>query len=71
MDQFDLFEIMRTTRSMRRLKTDPVPDILLHRILEVWYLRSEWRQHAVVAVPGDPRSEGQESCWSMVSEGMA
>ena len=26
---FDLFEIMRTTRSMRRLKRDPIPDTLL------------------------------------------
>jgi hypothetical protein len=26
---YDLFEIMRTTRSMRRLKPDPVPDELL------------------------------------------
>jgi nitroreductase len=34
MAEFDLFEIMRTTRSMRRLKTDPVPDTLLSRILE-------------------------------------
>jgi nitroreductase len=32
--EFDLFEIMRTTRSMRRLKTDPVPSALLSRILE-------------------------------------
>ncbi|HUN40700.1 MAG TPA: nitroreductase family protein [Acetobacteraceae bacterium] len=30
----DLFEIMRTTRSMRRLKTDPVPDELIRKILE-------------------------------------
>ena len=32
--EFDLFEIMSTTRSMRRLKTDPVPNALLRRILE-------------------------------------
>jgi nitroreductase len=32
--EFDLFEIMRTTRSMRRLKTDPVPKALLRRALE-------------------------------------
>jgi nitroreductase len=32
--EFDLFEIMRTTRSMRRLKTDPVPSALLRQILE-------------------------------------
>jgi len=31
---FDLFEIMRTTRSMRRLKPDPVPDALLNQVLE-------------------------------------
>ena len=33
-DTFDLFETMRTTRSMRRLKTDPVPDVLLRQVLE-------------------------------------
>ena len=30
----DLFEILRSTRSMRRLKPDPVPDSLLHQVLE-------------------------------------
>jgi nitroreductase len=30
----DVFEIMRTTRSMRRLKPDPVPDELIREILE-------------------------------------
>ena len=30
----DLFDIMRTTRAMRRLKPDPVPDELVRRILE-------------------------------------
>jgi nitroreductase len=29
-----LFEIIHTTRSMRRLKTDPVPDELIRKILE-------------------------------------
>jgi nitroreductase len=29
----DLFEIMRTTRAMRRLKPDPVPDALIDEIL--------------------------------------
>jgi nitroreductase len=29
-----LFEIMRSTRSMRRLKPDPVPDALIRQILE-------------------------------------
>ena len=30
----ELFEIIQTTRSMRRLKPDPVPDALVRRILE-------------------------------------
>jgi nitroreductase len=30
----DLFEIIHTTRSMRRLKPDPVPDALIRQILE-------------------------------------
>jgi nitroreductase len=30
----DLFEIIGSTRAMRRLKPDPVPDKLVHRILE-------------------------------------
>jgi nitroreductase len=33
-DGNDLFEIMTTTRSMRRLKPDPVPDELIKKILE-------------------------------------
>src|SRR5712692_7784816 len=30
----DLFEIIKTTRSMRRLKQDPVPNALIRKILE-------------------------------------
>ena len=30
----DLFEIIRSTRSMRRLKRDPVPNELIRKILE-------------------------------------
>jgi nitroreductase len=30
----NLFEIMQTTRSMRRLKPDPLPDELIGKILE-------------------------------------
>jgi nitroreductase len=33
-DSADLFEIIRTTRSMRRLKPDPVPNELIRKILE-------------------------------------
>ena len=30
----DVFDVMRTTRAMRRLKPDPVPDELIYKILE-------------------------------------
>jgi nitroreductase len=30
----DLLDAMRTTRAVRRLRTDPVPDDVLHRVLE-------------------------------------
>jgi nitroreductase len=30
----DVFEIMHTTRAMRRLEPDPVPDALIRKILE-------------------------------------
>src|SRR5579862_5107378 len=33
-DEAELFEIIHTTRAMRRLKPDPVPDALIRRILE-------------------------------------
>ena len=33
-DNADLFEIMSTTRAMRRLKPDPVPDELIRKILQ-------------------------------------
>ena len=33
-DTTDLFEIIQTTRSMRRLKPDPVPNELIRKILE-------------------------------------
>src|SRR5437899_7471320 len=33
-DTTELFEIIRTTRAMRRLKPDPVPDALIQKILQ-------------------------------------
>jgi len=35
----DLFEIIKTTRSMRRLKPDPVPNELIRKILEAVSVR--------------------------------
>ena len=75
MADFDLFEIMRITHSMRRLKTDPVPDTLLSRILECGLPASggnmqAWRFR-------DPRSkikeaagggtQGRPSCGTTIS----
>ena len=34
MSETDLFEIIRTTRAMRRIKPDPVPEALVRQILE-------------------------------------
>src|SRR6266542_1275296 len=44
----DLFEIIQTTRAMRRLKPDPVPDELIRKIL----------QAGVCAASG-----GNSQCW--------
>lgn len=44
----ELFDILHTTRAMRRLKPDPVPDALIHQIL-----------HAAVAAP----SGGNRQRW--------
>jgi hypothetical protein len=38
-DKADLFDIIRTTRSMRRLKPDPVPNELIRKILEAGVVR--------------------------------
>ena len=51
----DLFEIIRTTRSMRRLKPDPVPNELIRKILEAGV------DHLIVAL--DARFPRPESRW--------
>ena len=38
----DVFEIMTTTRSMRRLKPDPVPDELIQKILHRLHFDLVW-----------------------------
>ena len=43
----DLFEIIRTTRSMRRLKPDPVPNELIRKILEAGVCPA-WRNSPIV-----------------------
>ena len=34
MAEIGLYEAMRTLRAVRRLRTDPIPDDVLHRVLE-------------------------------------
>ena len=70
----DVFEIMRTTRAMRRLKPDPVPDELVHKILEAGICaasggnRQPWRflvlkdQEIKKQVPDD--TGGSTAQWS-------
>ena len=41
----DLFEIIQTTRAMRRLKPDPVPDELIKKILEAGICAEIGRAH--------------------------
>ena len=41
----DLFAIMRTARSMRRLKPDPVPPELIRKILSDFAGRLPWEAH--------------------------
>jgi nitroreductase len=49
----DLFEIMRTTRSMRRLKPDLVPNELIRKILEAGVCAPSGGKNAKVALPRD------------------
>ncbi len=49
----DLFEIIKTTLSTRKLKPDPVPNELIRKILAA-SVYAERRQHAKMAVPGNP-----------------
>jgi hypothetical protein len=62
----DLFEIIRTTRSMRRLKPDPVPNELIRKNPGGGRLCPERWKHAALAVSGSPRPEGQGNRWSLV-----
>jgi hypothetical protein len=56
----DLFEIIRTTRSMRRLKPDPVPNDLIRKILEAGVCCAQRRKYAAVAVLGHPTAKSKK-----------
>ena len=53
-DPVDLFEIMHTTRAMRRLKPDPVPDALIRKILEAGGRPVTARPGGAPPLPGHP-----------------
>lgn len=60
-DTTDLFEIINTTRAMRRLKPDPVPDELIHKIIQAGVAAANGgnRQHWRFLVVKDPKIKQQ------------
>ncbi|HVB06620.1 MAG TPA: nitroreductase family protein [Acidimicrobiales bacterium] len=64
-DPADLFEILSTTRAMRRLKPDPVPDELVRRILEagVFAANSGNAQQWRFLVVKDPAIKAAVQVW--------
>src|SRR5271166_1382030 len=66
----DLFEIMATTRSMRRLKPDPVPAALIRKNSGSGRLSAFGRKHAALAVPRRPGREGQTDDRGLLQAGM-
>jgi nitroreductase len=61
----DLFEIMRTTRSMRRLKPDPVPDTLLRQVLDAgtWAANGGNTQSWRFLLIRDPATKTTAGAW--------
>jgi nitroreductase len=66
----DLFEIIRTTRSMRRLKPDPVPNELIRKILEAGVCAPSGGKYAALAVSCNPRSKSQGDGRGLVQTGL-
>ena len=54
-----LFEIMRSTRSMRRLKPDPLPDALIRQVLEAGTCAANGGNMQGWRFLADPRSGDQ------------
>ena len=61
----DLFEIIRTTRSMRRLKPDPVPNELIRKILEAGVCAPSGGD-AALAVPRNRGCGNQGDCQGLL-----
>jgi nitroreductase len=63
----DLFEIIRTTRSMRRLKPDPVPNELIRKILQAGVSAPSGGNMQRWRFLLNPRSEGHETVGACTS----
>ena len=66
----DLFEIIATTRSMRRLKPDPVPPELIRQDPRSRDSRAVRRQHAALALPRRHRPQGQADGRGLLQAGL-
>ncbi len=64
----DFFEVVKTRRSIRKFKTDPVPDELIEKILEAVRWAPSWNntQCWEIVVVKDP--ELKEKIWKLVPE---
>ena len=61
MTEIGLYEAMRTLRAVRRLQTDPIPDDVLHRVLEAatWAPTGSNSQPWRIIVVKDSERKGQ------------
>ena len=65
MAEIDVYEAMRTLRAVRRLRSDPVPDDVLRRVLEAatWAPTGGNRQPWRIVVVKDPARRQQLGVW--------
>ena len=61
MAEYDLFDIIASTRSMRRLKADPVPDDVIYQILDAGVRAPSGHQYAELALSGGQRSRNKKA----------
>ncbi len=65
MAQIDLYEAMSTTRAVRRLRPDPIPDAVLERVLQAatWAPSGGNRQAWQIVVVRDAATKAQLGAW--------
>ena len=56
-----IFEIMYSTRAMRRLKPDPIPEETLKKIIDAGIRGAQRRQYAGLGVYPGPRDTERET----------